>query len=508
MTRSVYRRLRALAGRRPERSTRREFLSTSLAATAGLMLPRGVAAAAHPSGRHAGGKRVVVVGAGFAGLACAHELRTLGYDVTVVEARDRVGGRVRSSTSFVPGRTVEIGAELIGSNHPTWIRFQHELGLEFLELGEDETLEQPVWIGGRRLAKDDAARLLDEMDTAFAAMDADAAAVVEDEPWQTPGAAALDARSTADWLRALDASKLCKAALAIELCANNGQELHLQSYLGNLCQVKGGGGAKAYRDESEVYRCKGGNQQLAEGLLARIGADRVVLDLPVSRIDFAGKGAEVHCRDGRTIACDDVVLAVPPSVWSKIEFAPALPASLAPQMGSNVKFFLPLRSRFWRRSGCEQYGLGDGRVSMTWEGTDAQEGDDRIVMVAFSGASAAKACASLAPAERDAVYLEELAKLYPGIEAEVAGKTMFADWGNEPWTRASYSFPAPGQITTMGPVLHRGLGRLHFAGEHACYKYVGYMEGALHSGVALAQRLALRDRVAPRKASAPSSPVR
>jgi monoamine oxidase len=127
-------------------------------------------------------------------------------------------------------------------------------------------------------------------------------------------------------------------------------------------------------------------------------------------------------------------------------------------------------------------------------------------MVGFAGAEAAQACAAMEPARRDEACLRELAKLYPGIEDEVAGKLVFMDWGNEPWTKASYSFPAPGQITTTGPLLHRGFGRLHFAGEHTCYKFVGYMEGALSSGVALAGRLAQRDGVAAEKA--PPSAVR
>jgi monoamine oxidase len=68
-------------------------------------------------------------------------------------------------------------------------------------------------------------------------------------------------------------------------------------------------------------------------------------------------------------------------------------------------------------------------------------------------------------------------------------------WPDEPWTLAGYSFPAPGQVTTVGPLLAKGLGRLHFAGEHACYKFVGYMEGALSSGAAVAMKLAARDGV-------------
>jgi hypothetical protein len=69
------------------------------------------------------------------------------------------------------------------------------------------------------------------------------------------------------------------------------------------------------------------------------------------------------------------------------------------------------------------------------------------------------------------------------------------DWPNDPWTQSGYSFPAPGQVTTVGPIMYKGLGHLHFAGEHTSYKFVGYMEGALNSGAALAQRLAKRDGV-------------
>jgi monoamine oxidase len=67
------------------------------------------------------------------------------------------------------------------------------------------------------------------------------------------------------------------------------------------------------------------------------------------------------------------------------------------------------------------------------------------------------------------------------------------DWPGDAWAKGSYSFPAPGQVTTIGPTLRAGLGRLHFAGEHTCYAFTGYMEGALRSGVDVAQRIASRD---------------
>ena len=70
------------------------------------------------------------------------------------------------------------------------------------------------------------------------------------------------------------------------------------------------------------------------------------------------------------------------------------------------------------------------------------------------------------------------------------------DWPSDPLAQAAYSFPAPGQIMSQGPTLRHGIGRLHFAGEHTCYKFVGYMEGGLNSGASLARRLAVRDGVA------------
>lgn len=83
-------------------------------------------------------------------------------------------------------------------------------------------------------------------------------------------------------------------------------------------------------------------------------------------------------------------------------------------------------------------------------------------------------------------------KIYNGYK-DNATKTRFMNWPNDPWTLAGYSFPAPGQVTTVGPILQKGIGRLHFAGEHASYKFVGYMEGALNSGALVAKRLAARD---------------
>src|SRR5689334_21479923 len=110
----------------PDGFNRRDFLKTTLAAAAGLLA--GGTTFAAP--KH-GARKVIIVGAGFAGLACAHELRARGCEVTVLEARKRVGGRVLTFRDFVKGATIEGGGELIGSNHPAWMGYGKKFKLGF-----------------------------------------------------------------------------------------------------------------------------------------------------------------------------------------------------------------------------------------------------------------------------------------------------------------------------------------------------------------------------------------
>ncbi len=490
MSRSLYAILQRRFGQAADATSRREFLRATAAAGAALLLSNRALAAA----RGVAPKRVVVVGAGFGGLACAHELRAAGYDVTLVEARDRVGGRVLSFNDFIPGRTVEGGAELVGSNHPTWVAYAEKFGLKFWDVTENEDLETPIILGGKRLSVDESNRLWLEMDEAFQRMNADAAAVVEDEPWKTPDAATLDGRSTAEWLKSLSLSDLGRSGVSAQLVADNGQSLDKQSYLGNLSQVKGGGLEK-YWSDSEVYRCAGGNQQLATKLAEAIGRDRLVLKLPVVGITLRDGGCVVKCADGRTIECDDVVLAVPPSTWSKIKIDPPLPAVLAPQMGVNVKYLAHLKKRFWLGGEANPLALLDGDIGWIWESTDAQEGDEPAGLTAFSGGPGAGATLQYPKEQRDERYKAAIDAVFPGYKDNwVAARYM--DWPREQWTMGGYSFPAPGEISKFGPLLHAGHAkRLHFVGEHTCYKFVGYMEGGLNSGASLARRLAKRDGV-------------
>jgi monoamine oxidase len=373
------------------------------------------------------------------------------------------------------------------------VGYKEKFGLEWLDVSDcPEGTSMPLYLNGELLEMKKAEELYGQMEEAMNKMNDDSRPILEDEPWNSPNAAALDKRTTREWMDSLNLEPLCKYAVTMELEGNNGQRLEQQSYLGNLTQVKGGGVEK-YWSDSEVYRCKGGNQQLALKLAQQLGR-RVITGLPVSEVNGRSDKMIVTCRDGRTIEADDVVLAVPPTTWKKIRFSPELPAAINPQMGDNLKYLAHTKKRFWLEKKLCADSESDTFISMTWEGTDAQQGDEGASLHCFSGGPASAKARGIPSAQRDKSYAEVMEKLYPGFTENFV-KSRFMSWPDDPWTLGGYSFPAPGQITTVGPLMAKGLGRLHFAGEHACYKMVGYMEGALASGAAIATKLAKRDGV-------------
>jgi monoamine oxidase len=501
MSMSLYTRLaRRFAPERFEVS-RRDLLKGTLAASAGLLLSN-CGMWRDPVGLQLGAKKVIVIGAGFAGLACAYELSSVGYDVMVLEARNRVGGRVLSFSDMVPGKLVEGGGELIGTNHATWVSYAAKFGLTFNEIPEDKNLDEPLMLEGRVLSKDEAKKIFDEMDTAFSTLNDAARKVNADEPWKMENAEALDARTMGDWLASLEASTLTKRAIRAELEANESVVLERQSYLAFLAMVKGGGVEKYWTD-SETCRCAQGNQALADKLVAKINervgdmvAERVRLGTQVAGIAHGPSGVIVTTKTGVEFRADDVVLTAPPTVWKSIHFTPGLPQDFAPQMGTAIKFLSAVKKRFWLEQKLSADSLSDTDASMTWEGTSGQtKGGDAAELTCFSGGPAAEHARSREPVARRAFFETHLGQLFPGYEQNQGEGTRFMDWPADPFTLAGYSFGAPGQVTTIGPKLYKGIDSLHFAGEYASYAFCGYMEGALSSGAALARRMAMRDKV-------------
>lgn len=494
---------------RPEIAAgRRDFFKATAAFGAGLLLSNRRSFA-----RSSTGPKAIVIGAGFSGLACAHELIAVGYDVTVLEARSRVGGRVLSFHDLIPGKVVEGGAELIGSNHPTWAAYAERFDLKFLDVSADDDLQMPIRLNGQLLDQATAQRTYEEMEAAFAELTAESKPIDADRPWASPAAAQLDQQTLGDWMANIQLSDLTRKLIAIQLGSDNAVANGRASYLAMLTAIKGGGGER-YWSDSEVYRCAGGNDQLARRLAESIGAERILLGTPVAEIRYDSTGdsrtaASVTTASGERFEADAIVVATPPSTWNAIRWLPELPAEfMQQQLGPAVKYLTAVKRRFWLDQGLSQYALSDGLISQTWESTDGQISPDDASstagLTAFSGGPQAEQGLrfeqelgqELGRERREARYAAEFEQLYPQFGNQFI-RSRFMNWPSERYTLAGYSFPAPGQITTLGAALHAGRGQLHFCGEHTCYRFAGYMEGGLYSGAALAARLAAREALVP-----------
>ena len=409
-------------------------------------------------GKPASELHVIVIGAGFAGLSAAYELQSVGYKVTVIEAQREVGGRVESRRDVVPGKVMEGGAELIGLNHFAWWSYKRKFGLHFARLIDSGN--PPVILGGKRLDPATAAKLGREMNRAQALIARAAKHVNADEPWRTPRAKSLDRRSLVSGLKSIPMSDMCRLAFLEQLQADNGVEARRQSWLGNLAMIKGGGLGKFWT-ETETHHCREGNQQLAFEFKARL--KKLELGKTVRGIEVDGNGVTVTLKRGKPVTGTDVVLAVPPTIWSDITFDPPLPKAYRVQFGKNVKYLLNVQNNCWGPDGPNM--SSDGPIDLTWKGTDGQSGS-RVGFVAFSGATDAATCSRWK--NRAKKYLAELTLVYPMLE-KTSRHGVFMNWPTKKWTRGSYSFPEPGEVTRVGPLLRSGFKqRVHFGGEHTC----------------------------------------
>ncbi len=491
MAGNIFQSLRARYGRPTDTGpgpSRRDFLRSSAALTAGLLLsPSIVFSKPQPQ------KHIAVIGAGFAGLSCAYELTRAGYRVTVLEARDRIAGRVMSYHDLVDGATVEGGGEFIGLNHPHWLHYAKIFDLPLRESSDFSDLHQPMVIDGQRLSKSESRRLFEESDALLKRLNALAEKIDADEPWKSPLAERLDRTSLGDWLRRQKVDALTLKVARIQIGSDNGVDVDQQSLLGNLAMIKGGGVDK-YWDESEWFRCENGNNLLARELAEEIGAENILLRTPVVAIRTGNGKCEIDCLHRSTMLFDEIVLAIPHSTWKHIQFEPALPGILTPQMGKAVKYISHVGSRFWLDRKMSPEGLTNGLISQTWEPTDAQETRDGYAITAFIGGPQAEQSMTIDPRHHHGLHEQELDLLLPGAANQIK-VARYMNWPNEPYSNGAYSFPAPGEITRIGPTLREGLPNLHFAGEYCSYGFIGYMEGALESGMRVAKQIAARDGV-------------
>ncbi|MBM3738900.1 MAG: FAD-dependent oxidoreductase [Acidobacteria bacterium] len=425
-------------------------------------------------------QHVLVIGAGMAGLAAALDLADRGLAVTVLEASDHPGGRVRTLRApFRDGQFAEAGASRIPDTHELTLRYVRRFSLTldpfypahghrmYLLRGKrfphpldlkrapvrltpserkstlDELWERYVMAPGRRISPEQADRITF---TRFL-KDQGASQGAQELlwlPWERP----REDRSSALW--------------------------SLQDALGD-------------EHEKTRYKIRGGNDQLPRAMAAALGG-RIRYSVPVTRIAQHASGIEVTAA-GQLFRADFAVVTVPFPVLRGVVFEPALSASKMDAIrnlryDSVVRTCVQFPSRPWEQAGWNGFAT-TGHPDDLWHPTHDHPAPSAILMSYMLGSRAR--AASQIPAARhvDSVLKRMSAALGP-LPAPLASTVV--DWDKEPWARGAFAFQAPGQILGMRAVSASPEGRIHFAGEHTSSR-PSWMMGAIESGLRAAAEI-------------------
>lgn len=433
---------------------------------------------------------VVIVGAGLAGLSAARALVQAGVEVVVVEARDRVGGRVLNAP-IGAGRIVEMGGQWMGARQPEIAKLAHELGIGTFR----------TYNAGKRLIDRNgnvrsytgrvppvSVLALIELGIIRWMLNRAARKVSVGSPWDSAHATLWDGHTLGTWLHTRLHTRDAKAVMETAVASIWAAEPQDVNFLQALAYIRAAGGFDALTSETtgglQQDRFVGGSALIAERVATELG-ERVVLGAPVrtimdraGRLDVDAGSVRVEARRG--------IVAIPPSLAARIHFDPSLPgirdqALQRLPMGSVIKIVAIYERPFWREQGLSgQAVIMSGPLAATFDNSppDGSPG----VLLAFSPGARGWEFAQLSIAERQKIVIEEFVRLF----GSAAGRPLDyqeKDWTADPWTRGCYfGLAAAGSITGPLRALREPVGRIHWAGSETALQYYGQMNGAVASG--------------------------
>jgi monoamine oxidase len=427
---------------------------------------------------------VVVVGAGLAGLVAARDLGRAGLEAVVLEARDRVGGRLLNQ-EIGGGEVVEAGGQWIGPTQHRVSALARELGVRTFRTYSDgehmtETADGIIRYSGTLPPVSKVA--LADFGQAQLRLERMARTIPLHAPWEARRAGSRDAQTFGGWLRRNVPTRLAReffTTIAQAVWAAEPEELSL---LHVLFYVRSAGGVDALVDThggAQDSRLVGGSQRLCLELARDLD---VRLSEPVRAIGIREGHVEVEGVTARR-----AIVAVPPALAGRIDYDPPMPPlrdqlTQRVPMGAVVKCHAVYGEPFWRTEGLSGQATSvHGPAKLTFD--NSPPGGSRGALLCFLEARAAR---DIAPAERREAVLAQLARMF-GPRAGRPDAWYERDWAAEPWTRGCYGGALPtGVWTSFGRALRPPVGPIHWAGAEYAEHWMGYMDGAVRSGEAQA----------------------
>ncbi len=479
--------------RRAAPISRRDFLKFGLAGVSALALARtakAVEAATAP--------RIVVVGAGLAGLTAAYRLRQNGYLAEVYEAADRVGGRCWSDRSFfADGQIFEHGGELIDQSHSNIRQLAQELGLTLDNLLQAEVngTESTYYFDGQAYPY---AQATDDLKQAWQKIHSDVSAASYPTLYNnyTQRGWELDHMSIIDWINeSIPGGINSKLGQLLDVAYNieYGGESSVQSSLNLLYLLgySGQGNLRIFGPSNEKYHVRGGNDQIPR-LMAQTLGSQIQLGQELTAIKQNTNGTfTLTFKNGksfRDVTADKVVLALPFSIlrisvdYRRAGFSDLKKIAIAEMgMGTNSKLHVQFTDRHWTTLDSNGETFADTGYQNTWEVSRAQAGAAGL-LVNYTGGNYGASFGSGTPTSRAQQFLSQIEPVLPGISAKWNGKAFIDYWLGYRWTKGSYSYWKVGQYTKFAGMERQRQGNCHFAGEHTSIDFQGYLNGAVESG--------------------------
>jgi monoamine oxidase len=487
--------------------TRRRFLATA-AAGAAVASGASPASAAPRKGRRRTRRRedVVVVGAGLSGLIAAREIARAGHSVAVLEARERVGGRMFSRV--ISGEAFDLGAEFIGPTQNHIRALVDELGIAtFPSYAQGRN----VYVaGGRRTTYSDTGPsgqappdlgVLPDLLLAVPALDSMAKQVPVDAPWNAARAAEWDSQSVDLWLRRNTTGgkpfRDVAAAAIRAIFAAEPREISLLYVLFFIAASGDEHNAGTFernfstRNGAQQDRVAGGTQEIALAVSRQLRR-RVVTRSPVRRI-VTGRGYADVISDRYVNRARRVIVALPPTLAGRIQYEPALPAlrdgltQRLPQ-GHMVKVQAVYERAFWRDDGLNGASVSDvGPLNITFD--SSPESGKPGALLGFAGGDEARGLERLSAGDRRAACLQSFARAF-GQRALSPVDFIEMNWSQEPYSRGCpVAVAPPGVLTTYGSALREPVDRIHWAGTETATYWNGYMDGAVSAGLRAAREV-------------------
>ena len=440
----------------------------------------------------------IVVGAGLAGLTAAVELHDRGHRVLVLEADARVGGRTETGR-FSDGQWIELGGQWVAADHHELRRLITRFGLQTAPTGSPGRVVS-IQRGRRRVTNAAGApRLRGSVRREVARVITLLGSIVEsvdlDAPWCTPDATTLDRQTFDSWIRDTARTETARDALRTALDAIFAPDPVEVSTLHAAVYLKSGGHLRHLlgidRDAQE-HRVVGGAAAISTRIADHLGA-AVRLEWPVRSIAQTDASVIVATRSGETFSASRVVVTVPPPLAARIDYSPILPSArdqLTQRLHaiSVLKLHLVYPTRFWLDRGLSGEAVSDtGPIRVVLDNTPPGYG--RGVLVGFIEGADKREWALRSAEERRDVFIAAAVRCF-GREAAHPIEYLERDWATQEFARGCYhGHFAPSTWTTYGPALTEPVGRIHWAGTETAREWTGYMEGAVRSGIRVADEL-------------------